>query len=339
MGERETDYAGKAMRQAGFLQRTVGGVLPGTEWRSPAAASAAPPRSPTVTRLRALLGVVWCTVIVWEVARHTVLAPWLSPGVRFNPTQTLVGAAVLGLIGSVLTLTLGWSVLSHEAALQSSKRELEGALHSLRETNRAVLSALADAIDARDPHTRKHSDDAAEMASAVARALGVPDNEVETIRLAAILHDIGKLGIPDRILCKPGPLTPEERAIIQRHPDLGADIVEHIPFLRGVADLVRHHQERYDGRGYPAGLAANAIPLGARIVAVVDAYSAMTSDRPYRKALTHGEAIAELRRHAGTQFSPEVVSAFVAVMEGGNPGAGAWTLDPSSRKKKGGRGR
>lgn len=306
----------EAVREAGLSEWVVDGAPAATAWIVPTAVSEHGRRSPTVTRLVALLGVVWLTVVAWEVARHTVLAPWLSPGVRFDATQTLVGASVLGLIGSLLTLTLGRSVLRHEAALVSSDRELESALYSLRETNVAILSALADAIDARDPHTRKHSDDAAEMATAVAEALGLPGDEVETIRLAAILHDIGKLGIPDRILCKAGPLTPEEREVIQRHPDLGADIVDHIPFLRRVADLIRHHQERYDGSGYPAGLAGEAIPLGSRIVAVVDAYSAMTSDRPYRKALTHEQAIAELRRHAGTQFSPDAVSAFVAMMEG-----------------------
>lgn len=299
---------------AGFLDRAIGGkssVRPrsaGT-WRSEAVAA-----SPTARRLLILLLAVWATVVVWEVARHTVLAPWLSPDVRFDAAQTLAGAAVLGVIGSVLTLTLGRAVLMHEAALQASRHDLGQALGTLRLTNVTTLAALADAIDARDPYTRKHSDHAAEMASEVARALGLPDDEVETVRLAAILHDIGKLGTPDSVLCKTGPLTPEEREIIRRHPDIGAEIVAQIPFLRTVAELIRHHEERYDGSGYPTGLAGQAIPPGARIVAVVDAYSAMTTDRPYRTALTHAEAVEELRRHAGSQFSPDVVAAFVEVI-------------------------
>ncbi len=299
---------------AGFLDRAIRGPFPARSGTAVARRPRAAAGSPTARRLFILLLVVWATVVVWEVARHTVLAPWLSPGVRFGAAQTLAGAAILGAIGSILTLTLGRRVLMHESALQASEDDLQHALRSLRETNAATLAALADAVDARDPYTRKHSDHAAEMASEVARGLRLSDDEVETIRLSAILHDIGKLGTPDSVLCKTGPLTPEERQIIQRHPDIGAEIVAQIPFLRSVAELIRHHEEHYDGTGYPTGLAGEAIPPGARIVAVVDAYSAMTTDRPYRKALTHAQAIDELRRYAGTQFSPEVVAAFVEVM-------------------------
>lgn len=300
----------------GFLERAIG-AQPAARREAPLAVVAedqAP--SLTIRRLAALLLTVWAAVIIWEIVRHTVLAPWLSPNVRFEPAQTLAGAAVLGMIGTVLTLTLGRAVLANETALQRFQMDLRGTLRTLRETNVATLSALADAIDARDPYTRRHSDEAAEMATAVARGLGLPEHDVETVRLAAILHDIGKLGTPDRVLCKTGPLTDDERAVIRRHPDIGADIVGQIPFLRRVADVVRHHEERYDGTGYPAGLAGEAIPTGSRIVAVVDAYSAMTTDRPYRKALTHGQALEELRRHSGTQFCPVTVAAFIRVMDG-----------------------
>lgn len=266
----------------------------------------------TTRRLIVATGVVWSGAVTWEVARHTVLAPLLSPGASFNITQTVVGAIVLGGIGTVLTLVFGRTVLAREATLLTSTQQLEAALQELQETNVAALSALADAIDARDPYTRRHSEHAAHLAERVARAMGLPAEEVEMTRLAAILHDIGKLAVPDKILCKEGPLTPDERRVVERHPDIGADIIEHIPFLRRVAGLVRHHQERWDGGGYPAGLQGRAIPLGSRIVAVVDAFNAMTTDRPYRKARTQAEAITELQRNAGSQFSPDVVDAFIA---------------------------
>lgn len=301
-----------AAHAEGFRERAIGTAEPTTMPPSRAALAAPAKESPTPRRLTAVLGVVWATAVTWEVARHTVLAPLLSPGVSFNVTQTIVGAVVLGAIGTLLTLTFGRIVLAHEEALLTSAQHLEAALRELQETNVAALSALADAIDARDPYTRRHSEEAASMAERVARAMGLPAHEVETVRLAAILHDIGKLALPDKILCKEGPLTPEERRIVERHPDIGADIIERIPFLRRVGALVRHHQERWDGSGYPSRLKGRAIPLGSRIVAVVDAYNAMTTDRPYRKARTQAEALAELRTHSRSQFSPDVVDAFIA---------------------------
>lgn len=198
---------------------------------------------------------------------------------------------------------LGASALSRAAAFA----ELEQAYID------AVL-ALARAVDARDTYTADHSERMARWAEAVAERLGCPPPEVREVRWAALLHDIGKLGVPDAVLRKPGPLTPDEWEVIRRHPVLGEEILRPVRRLAGVARLVRHHQERWDGTGYPDGLRGEQIPLGARILAVVDAYTAMTDQRPYRAARSHEEAVAELRRCAGTQFDPAVVDAFLNVI-------------------------
>ncbi|MCS7234485.1 MAG: GAF domain-containing protein [Armatimonadota bacterium] len=178
----------------------------------------------------------------------------------------------------------------------------------------AVLS-LARAVDARDAYTADHSERMARWAETVARRMGCSPSEVREVRWAALLHDIGKLGVPDAVLRKPGPLAPEEWEVVRRHPVLGEEILKPVRRLAGVAKLVRHHQERWDGNGYPDGLRGEQIPLGARILAVVDAYTAMTDHRPYRPARSHEEAVAELRRCAGAQFDPEVVRAFVEALQ------------------------
>lgn len=269
-------------------------------------------RNPTIRALVAALACVWAAAIAWEVGRHTVLVPILSPGLHFGWGQITMGTIVLGAIGSVLTVIFGLLVLAREEALLATTQHLEQTLGNLRETNVATLMALADAVEARDPYTRRHAMAAAELATRVAQRMGLQEDQVETVRLAAILHDIGKIGIPDRILYKEGPLTSEERQLVQSHPEMGAHLIAGIPFLREVATIIRHHHERHDGTGYPSRLPGEAIPTGARIVALVDAYNAMTTDRPYRPAMGHADAVSEINRCAGTQFAPGVVAAFVA---------------------------
>ncbi len=178
-----------------------------------------------------------------------------------------------------------------------------------------VVLALARAMDARDTDTANHSERIAAWAERTARALGCPEEQVRQVRWAALLHDIGKVGVPDHILRKPGPLTEAEWEVIRRHPSIGEEILKPVAALREVAHIVRHHQERWDGTGYPDGLAGEDIPLGARIIAVVDSYGAITDHRPYRRARTHQEAVEELKRCAGSQFDPRVVEAFLQVLE------------------------
>jgi putative nucleotidyltransferase with HDIG domain len=188
-------------------------------------------------------------------------------------------------------------------------------LHAeLEEAYVQTVLALANAMDARDTYTSNHSQRLAAWAEATARHLGCDEGEIEAIRWAALLHDIGKIGVPDEILRKPGPLSEAEWAVMKRHPEIGAEIIAPVKKLARVSPIVRAHQEKYDGRGYPDGLKGEAIPLGARILAVVDAYGAIIDERPYKKARSHEEAVAELRRCAGTHFDPEVVEAFLEVV-------------------------
>ena len=174
-----------------------------------------------------------------------------------------------------------------------------------------AAASLARAVDARDAYTGSHSERVADLAARIARRMGVDAEHVELTRLAASLHDVGKLAIPEEILRKPGPLSETERLVLERHPQIGFRMLESLD-VDPVADWVLHHHERWDGSGYPDGLPGDEIPLGARIIFVADAYDAMTSDRVYRDRFSGDEAIAELERCAGSQFDPEIVGALAA---------------------------
>lgn len=189
---------------------------------------------------------------------------------------------------------------------------LAGGAH--RESRQDALVLLAESLDLRDPSTAAHSQTVGRLAAATAVALDLEPDAVERVRLAGILHDVGKLSMPDAVLLKPGRLTPDEWNVIRRHPELGARLLEGAG-LDDLAAWVRFHHERIDGGGYPSGLAGDAIPLEARILGVADAYEAMTADRPYRRAMAHEDAVAELRLHTGTQFDPAVVEAFLHARE------------------------
>jgi len=185
----------------------------------------------------------------------------------------------------------------------------------LRKQHLSTIQALATAIEARDAYTEDHSMRMSQYAVATARELGVSINEVEIIHYAAILHDIGKIGVSDRILNKPGKLTKKELTEMRKHPKTGRDIISKIDSLKKASRLVYYHHERYNGQGYPEGLKGEDIPVGARILAVIDAYDAMTSKRPYRSAYSTKEAIRELKENAGTQFDKKVVEAFLKVLK------------------------
>jgi len=179
-----------------------------------------------------------------------------------------------------------------------------------------ALTVLAKLIEMRDSYTAGHSEKVSMWSEIVARKLGLSREEQEKIKLAARLHDIGKISIPDGILNKPAPLTEEEYAEIKKHAALGAGILSNIESLKEVSKIIRHHHEWYNGEGYPDGLTGEEIPLGSRIISVADAYQAMTSDRPYRKAFSKEKAIAELERGAGSQFDPKIVRIFIGILLG-----------------------
>jgi diguanylate cyclase (GGDEF)-like protein/putative nucleotidyltransferase with HDIG domain len=199
-----------------------------------------------------------------------------------------------------------------QAALASESVAAQGGLKGPRE----AVEALAVALTERDRYTGEHSEAVIAMSAAVARNLGLRETEVERIRAAALLHDIGKVAIPDEILNKRGPLSEKEWTLMREHPVIGERILSVVPGMSGVARIVRHEHERWDGSGYPDGLVGEEIPLGSRIIIVADTYHAITSDRPYREARSHSEAIEELTRCAGTQFDPTVTAALVGHLYG-----------------------
>jgi diguanylate cyclase (GGDEF)-like protein len=204
---------------------------------------------------------------------------------------------------------------SGESALVGVLRDLEQERSRAAQAYRAVVASLAAALEARDGYTGEHSDDVHALSVAVARRLRLGDEQIAEVESVALLHDIGKIGIPDHVLHKPGPLDDEEWLLMREHPVIGERILRPLPGLSAVATAVRHEHERWDGGGYPDGLAGEAIPLASRIVLACDAYTALVSDRPYRKALSTATATEELRRCAGSQFDPRVVEALLACLD------------------------
>ena len=178
----------------------------------------------------------------------------------------------------------------------------------------AVVRMLTDAIEARDPYVRAGSDEVSACLERVAHRLELGPEAAERLVFGGLLRDVGKLGISDRVLLKPGPLSPDERKLAELHPLIGARIVERVPGLEPLAPAIRHHHERWDGAGYPAGLAGEEIPIEARALGVADAYSALTSERPYRRPLLPPEALLEIERCAGTQFDPLIARLFTDEM-------------------------
>jgi HD-GYP domain-containing protein (c-di-GMP phosphodiesterase class II) len=178
-----------------------------------------------------------------------------------------------------------------------------------------AIGSLAAAIEARDPYTVGHSARVTQYAVAIAEGMGLTQPEIEELRLAGLLHDLGKIGVPDSILNKPGRLSEEEFSAIKMHPALSMRIIEPLPHLGNIIPIIYHHHEHFDGSGYMDGKSGEKIPLGARIITVADSFEAMTSDRPYRKALSRHEAMMELKRCSGSQFDPRVVSVFVDLLE------------------------
>lgn len=186
--------------------------------------------------------------------------------------------------------------------------------NQLQETFVQTVVSLANAIDVRDTYTSDHSQRIARLASETAKAMGCSDDVAQEIYWGGLLHDIGKIGIPDAILLKPGPLDEDEWTVIRKHPDIGADLIQPISQLAHVAPIIRYSHERFDGNGYPQGLTGEEIPIGARIVAVVDAFSAMMDQRVYKNANSLQETILEIKRNSGTQFDPKAVQAFLKVV-------------------------
>jgi HD-GYP domain-containing protein (c-di-GMP phosphodiesterase class II) len=187
---------------------------------------------------------------------------------------------------------------------------MEAKVHN---ATRAAVEVLVDALDRRDGYTARHAEEVVELVHRVGERLGLDDLELAECELAGRLHDVGKIGVPDTILQKPGPLDAAEWEVMKRHSRWSAEMIRAVPGLERVADVVLHHHERFDGSGYPEGLAGEQIPLCSRVLAACDAYEAMLADRPYRRALTEDEARALIRAGAGEHFDPGAVAALLDV--------------------------
>lgn len=186
---------------------------------------------------------------------------------------------------------------------------------TLKSASLDTIKALSEAVELKDPYTRGHCEKVTQYALEIARRLNLPEGKIKNLEYASYLHDCGKIGVDAKILNKPSQLTSKEWALIKKHSEMGENVVNQVKLVRKVAPLIRSHHERYDGSGYPDGLAGDEIPIGARIIAVADAYDAMTSDRPYRKALSAKEAVAILLKGKGRQFDPLVVEHFLEFLK------------------------
>ena len=263
-------------------------------------------------------------LVVEKMRAAIVEKPFVTPTGERIPLHASFGVATYPQDGE----TVSELVLAADSNLYISKRQGGNAItrsghldpdDSVARMGFGILESMVTAVDNKDRYTRRHSEQVTELALALAAALGLPESCLRVVRAGGLLHDIGKIGIPDRILRKPGSLNPEEWAIVRGHPSMGEALIRTVPDLADIRDLVVGHHERFDGTGYPKGLMGMEIPLLARILAVADAFSAMISDRPYRKALSTEEAIAELREGAGSHFDPGVVSTFIQCVRGRSP--------------------
>ncbi len=202
---------------------------------------------------------------------------------------------------------------------EQSARTIENAelYKHMQDTYLGTIQTLARAIDAKDPYTKGHSDRVTRYAVKIAREMNLSESAIRNIEYSALIHDIGKIGIQESILTKKGGLSVTEYEIVKMHPLIGESIITPVKFLNGIAPLILYHHERFDGKGYLEGLRGEAIPLGARIISVADAFDAMTSDRPYRKALTRKKAREELEKDSGKRFDPQVIEAFLRLLDRG----------------------
>lgn len=258
--------------------------------------------------------------IITSSSLSVILSHYMKSSMELSELIRIVWAIMfLGLM--VLYAFLLRTVYSASSALKrqnseltESKKHLEEALRKLDYSYRETVAAASTAIDARDAYTAGHSKRVADIACKVGRELGLEDSQLECLELAALFHDIGKIGVPDHILNKPGRLDEEEFKKIQAHPVLGYNILRKIEFLSSMLPAVLYHHERPDGKGYPEGLKGDKIPIGASIIGIADTYDAMTSERPYRSALSHELAVEELKKYKGTQFKKEVVDAFLKMV-------------------------
>jgi len=260
----------------------------------------------------------YTVLLAWIILGITIFLFTQDEGVTLNLVKYFLSPEESGLrfraliLLAPLILTAISYLINERAKLYQSAIRAES---ELRELLDSLVVAFANALDAKSSWTMGHSQRVANYALAIAKELDVNHDEMEMLKIGSLLHDIGKLGTYDVILDKVDQLTKEEWELIKMHPAKGADILEPIKHLRPAIPIIKYHHERLDGKGYPEGLQGHAIPLPARILCVADSFDAMTADRPYKRALGREEALIHLRTKAGTQFDPDVVNAFLKVLD------------------------
>jgi len=253
----------------------------------------------------ARLGVRVLVMALGGVALVTQAYAWVS-----GPLPWWHDVIVLTSLCLLIAL-VGFS-LGQERSLERA-RQAYGRAESLRHLNRSVIAALASAINLKDVHSHRHVERVTEMAGLIAREMGLSSQEVEVVETAALLHDVGKLAVPEHILSKPSLLTPEERKKVETHPRIGVQMLHGVSLPPDVLPAIEHHHERWDGTGYPEGVSAESIPLAARVIAVANVFDALISPRPYRPPHDYDEAVDIVARQTGTAFDPDVVRAFLRV--------------------------
>lgn len=252
---------------------------------------------------------LWLVALIFILTFFHLYAVNRYPQTKVVPDEVLLGV-VLVLVGYLWV-----QELRDRERLLAINRALIKAQKQLEQAELATITTLVLTEEAKDPYVRGHSKRVTRCAVEMASELGLAESERKIIERAGILHDIGKVGISDAILHKPGKLNDEEWAIIKKHPQRGSEILEPLQFLREEKDMICHHHERLDGKGYPDGLKGEEIPLGARILAVADTFDAMNSERSYRKPLSEDAIISELKKARGSQLDPRIVTAFLDLLK------------------------
>lgn len=251
-----------------------------------------------------------------------VLLLQIPDAVISSHAKMLIRTIVLTLSGGLLILYIllinilyraSKTLVAQNSELEKQKIELEESYKKLDDSYKATVSLLSNAVDARDPYTAGHSERVTKISLLLGETLNLSKSQLQNLEYAALFHDIGKIGIPDYILLKNGKLTDEEYGIIQQHPCIGVNILNSVNFLKDALPIIKHHHEKFGAKGYPDNLNGQEIPLGSRIIAIADAYDAMTTDRPYRKGFSHEAAAEEINRNRGLQFDNELVDIFMQI--------------------------
>lgn len=251
---------------------------------------------------------------VYEIIKpYAEIETHMKPVIRNIFLIVFSGLLILYLLLIKIMYASSMKMRKQNEALIKNSNDLKEAYSKLNLSYKSTILALSKAIDARDTYTAGHSERVTQISLKIGQAIGLSSEQLNALEIAALFHDVGKIGIPDQVLNKPGKLTDEEFNQIKEHSSIGVDILKSIEFLDDTLTMILHHHEKYDGSGYPSGISGEAIPLESRIICVADSYDSMTSDRPYRKGLPHSVAVDELIKFKGIQFDPKIVDAFLKI--------------------------